>query len=338
MDEMLLPKTAMANLGPQRQPGLLGKGTLPSAPDMQMGAFTCSPLNIGGLYATDDYGAAMFLANDLQSPDPGMSAAELEAAALMLRDLMAKLYKEGKVGFEEMVELQKAAEGIPVIGPLMFSAANLPGTLAGVGGLIAGAAQTTSVNNLLDMTPALRKKLQAWAKSGGSKNYTKANRHFKGRIKLVRVNGVLHLEIPLTAQATNYRILNKSGNTHVRVPAAGTAPRLGKWSWVHANGATGAAKVLSGNSVGALLAVGPQAYIDATNSNSVHEFLNKSAYSQPTNVAAFGAGVVVSVVFASTAVPFVVVLAIGLSAGWLAQYAMGESGADKSIGDFLTKW
>ena len=91
----------------------------------------------------------------------------------MLRDLMGKLYQAGNIRFEEMAELQRAAENVPVIGPLMFSTANLPGTLASVGGVIAGGAQTKTVNSLLDMTPAVRKKLQAWAKSGGSKNFNK---------------------------------------------------------------------------------------------------------------------------------------------------------------------
>ena len=68
--------TATALLGPQRHPGLLGRSTLPSAPDAQMRASRCEPLNIAGRYVTDEYGAAMFLANDLQSPDSEVSVGE----------------------------------------------------------------------------------------------------------------------------------------------------------------------------------------------------------------------------------------------------------------------
>lgn len=337
MDELLFPMTATPNFGPQRQPGLLGKGTLPSAPDMQMGAFTCEPLNIGGLYATDEYGAAMFLASELKSPDSDLNEGEREEAALMLRDLIANLYRVGEVSFDQMVQLQREAESIPNIGPLLFSAANLPGTVAGVGGMVSALSKVKSVNALLDMTPAVRKQLKAWAKTGGSNDYMKASRHFKGRIKLVRVNGILHFDIPVTAQAANYRILGKIGEAHAKIPISKTAGSLRKLSLLHGNGATGFAKVMGGNSVGALLAVGPQAYIDAHSSESMRQFLYKTAYSQPANVASFAVGAVVTLGLTFAGVPLIVIIGTSLAVGLVTQAAFGARGWDKDIGDFFTK-
>ena len=68
----------------------------------------------------------------------------------------------------------------------------------------------------------------------------------------------------------------------------------------------------------------------------MHEFWNRSAYSQPTNLAAFAAGTVATVMLGPGAL-----LIVGIGAGFLAGLAVqgtfAEFGLDKEIGDLLTK-
>ncbi|WP_236185397.1 hypothetical protein [Pseudomonas juntendi] len=57
---------------------------------------------------------------------------------------------------DKLLALKGKAESIPVVGPVLFSTANLPGMLAGVGGAIHAGSMGTKVENLLDFTPALK--------------------------------------------------------------------------------------------------------------------------------------------------------------------------------------
>lgn len=68
---------------------------------------------------------------------------------------------------------------------------------------------------------------------------------------------------------------------------------------------------MNGTLMGAALAVGPQAYLDWTSSSSNEEFYRKSAESQPTNVAAFAVGAIVTFGLGFVGTPLVAVIAIG---------------------------
>jgi hypothetical protein len=111
---------------------------------------------------------------------------------------------------------------------------------------------------------------------------------------------------------------------------------------LHANGASGALKLLGSPVVGGLLAVGPQALLNYSSSSTGVEFYNKSVYSQPTNIAsaAFGMGIGYAVGLATVAIPggavaLGVVIAVGWIAGLVAQWAMIDTGYDIKIGNSL---
>lgn len=117
-----------------RQQGLLGQGELPY-PEV-IANRVIPQIDVGGDYATDELSGAMVLAANLADPDNDTSPEEaLEDLDLLVR-LYAKAKEKGTASAAELEELRSRAEAIPVVGPLLFSHANLPGTLASVGGMI----------------------------------------------------------------------------------------------------------------------------------------------------------------------------------------------------------
>ncbi|RMN36173.1 hypothetical protein ALQ48_04452 [Pseudomonas coronafaciens pv. zizaniae] len=336
MDERLLPRTAAMNRGPTRQAGLLGQGQM-TFPSERPAPRTSALMTFGGYYAIDDFSAAMILISELKDPESGLNETELKSSVLFLNDLIANMKNASEVSAEALANLQKEAISIPVVGPLLFSTSNLPGTVAGVGGVISAALKTKKVSDLVDLPPGLQKTLNKWAKTKGSENFSTVNKKFKGRLKIIRINGKLHLEVPLTAEAIKYRIFGANAGRAVHIPTTGTAKALNSSARLHSKGARGVPKLIGGNIIGLALAVGPQAYMDAKSSNSMGEFLDKSADTQPTNLAAFGAGFIATVVIGTSA-PLVIIIAAGITAGMAAQYFMGESGWDKSIAERLKRW
>ncbi|CAI8784430.1 PE domain-containing protein [Pseudomonas sp. IT-P74] len=338
MDERFLPCTVANPRGSRQQAGLMGRGNLPFPSEIASRAFPAPP-NFAGYYATNDYNAAMFLAHELASPDSDMSPTEAQESLQLLRSLIRSLSSAPDVSVEALKELQKTAEAIPEIGPLMFSPANLPGTLVSAGTSVAAFSRSKSVIDLLDLSAADKKKLIKWANSRGTANSTSAKKAFKGRIKLIRVAGQLHFEVPITAQAQSYKVLGAVGQKVAHVPAYGTKNALNKRATLHAEGATGGLKFMTGNTVGVALAIGPQAYLDYSSSTSMGEFYKKSVYTQPTNLAAFAGGVLVSFFMGSSlvAAPLVIVVLAGWGAGMAVQYYMGKSGTDKKAGNFIEK-
>ncbi|MEL7941656.1 MULTISPECIES: hypothetical protein [Pseudomonas] len=318
-------------LGPQ---GLLGEGELPW-PEVVAARAMPSRINIGGEYATDDYSGAMFLAGELASADSDMSEEEAEESLALLVFLFGKLKQAGKTSAKEMEALRKQAEAIPVVGPLLFSASNLPGTVANVAGMMHAGLKTKRVVDLLDIPDKLKKELATWASTRGRSGSRSARKTFHRRIRLVHVEGNLKFRIPATETARLYRVGGEVVGDLLQVPAYDTLKDLRSRTYIDAKayGTRGFGKVLSSNAVGAALSFGPQAYIDASNSHSVGEFLEKSAYSQVGNVAAFTAGFVVASLVAG---PAVIVIGISLIAGAGAQFTVERFGADKAIGDFLT--
>src|SRR5690242_14365692 len=128
MDERFLPCTVANPRGARQQAGLIGGGNLPFPSEIASRAFPAAQ-NFAGYYATSDYNAAMFLAHELASPELDMSPSEAQESAQLLRSLIRNLGTAVNVSIEALKELQRTAQSIPGIGDLMFSPANLPGTL-----------------------------------------------------------------------------------------------------------------------------------------------------------------------------------------------------------------
>ena len=200
----IYPCTAADPMGLGGQDGLLGQGDLPW-PSV-VAARTYAKMDVGGLYSADDMSAAEFLVAELQSSETQLSADEAEEYAQLLYSLIAKMEKSGRFAADELLAIKEKAEKIPVVGSLLFSTANLPGTLANVAALGHAASKATKVENLLNMTDATRGKLKKWAASRGKPGSVSAARAMKGRLKLVRMGGNLYFEIPANSQASLYRL------------------------------------------------------------------------------------------------------------------------------------
>ncbi|MNE02535.1 hypothetical protein D3C80_950140 [compost metagenome] len=343
MSNFLTPPTSASMRCERRQPGLLGRGQQGFAGESAMD-FYMQPGQFAGEYATDDYTAAVYLVHQLSSRDEDMSPDEFRSAALLLRELLQKLKSATNVSVEALQALQQAAEKIPVIGSLMFSGGNLPGTIAAAAGGVMAAAKARKVTDLLDMTPAQKAKLHAWANSRGAPGAQSASKTFKGSIKIISKKGQLFFEIPVTAVARHYKILGEVGQSVAHIPLGDTRASLAKRAHLHAGGSTGALKVMTGNPVGVLLAVGPQMAIDLSNTTSPKDFYNRSFASQPTNLASLAAGMaggaatrLVFSAFLATAAPLSVVLIVGFGLGLVAQYIMVSNGYDKDVENYF-KW
>ncbi|MED5611468.1 hypothetical protein VV867_27520 [Pseudomonas sp. JH-2] len=316
--------------GPQ---GLLGEGELPWPEVVAARAFP-SQINIGGEYVTDDYSGAMFLAGELATADSGMPAEEAEESLALLVFLFGKLKQVGKTSAKEMEVLRKQAEAIPVVGPLLFSPTNLPGTVLSTIGMTHSGIQTRKLIDLLDIKSPLKKELLRWHKTRGQIRKASTRKMFNRRIKLIYSGNALKFQIPASSTASIYRLGDLYSGGKIQVPRSQITSTLEKRIFIDSKmyGAKGFGKLIGSTSVGTLLSIGPQAYIDAKESKDLQEFLNRSAYSQVGNVAGLAAGVVVGLVGG----PAILVIAGGLIFGMAAQYVIGESGTDKKVGDILT--
>ncbi|SOS36909.1 hypothetical protein CFBP6411_05552 [Pseudomonas syringae group genomosp. 3] len=351
MNKFLTPPTSAALRCERRQSGLLGGGNQPFAGE-SASKFYMPIQNFAGTYETDDYSAALYIVNLLLSKDVELSPEEYKTFVVQLRGYLQTLKTSANVPAEALRSLQQAAESIPEIGPLMFSLGNLPGTIASASGALMAAAKARKVTDLLDLTAEQKNKLHTWANTRGAPGATSAHKTFKNSIKIIQKNGKSFFKIPVTAVAQHYKILGKAGQQFAHIPLVGTSTALNQRAHLHSEGATGALKFMGGNIVGLAIATGPQAVLDYTSSSNKAEFYTKSVYSQPTNVASVGAGIVVgnlariaitSIAVAGTGVatagaaPLIAIILIGWGAGLVAQWAMAETGADKMIGDKLKK-
>lgn len=351
MSYLLNPPTSAALRCERRQSGLLGRGIQPFA-DESASSFYMPLQSFAGTYETDDYSAALYIVYVLLSKDEVLSPEDYESFVVQLRGYLRTLKTSANVSVEALKSLQKAAENIPEIGPLMFSSGNLPGTIASASGAVMAAAKAQKVTDLLDLTAEQKNKLHRWASTRGAPGATSAQRTFKGAIKIIQKNGKSFFEIPITAVAQHYKILGQAGQQFVHVPIVGTAAALNQRAHLHSNGATGVLKFMGGNTVGLVIATVPQAILDYTSSSNKTEFYTKSFNTQPTNVASVGAGIVAGGLArvaitaltvgsagaaAAGAAPLIAIILIGWGAGLAAQWAMAETGADKMIGDKLNK-
>ncbi|VVQ26157.1 hypothetical protein PS928_06382 [Pseudomonas fluorescens] len=341
MSNFLTPPTSASLRCERRQPGLLGSGQQGCAGGSAMD-FYMQPGRLAGEYPTDNYTAAVYLVHQLSSRDEQMSPDEFISAALLLRELLQKLKSATNVSVEALQALQQAAAKIPVIGPLMFSGGNLPGTIATAAGGVMAAARARKVTDLLDLTAEQKSKLNAWANSRGAPGAQSASKTFKGSIRIISKKGQLFFEIPVTAVARHYKILGEVGPSVAHITVGNTKVALTQRAHLHANGAIGMLKFMGGDSVGAALAVGPQAFLDYSSSTTGTEFYNKSVYSQSTNIVSAAVGVGsgyalagAAALFAVPAAPLVVVVAVGFVAGLVVQWAMVEFGVDNVIGNAM---
>lgn len=335
MSDRLYPCTAADPMGGGPQNGLLGDGDLPWPSDLAARQFPAI-LDIGGIYSADDLSAAEFLIVQLQSAEPLLNEQEVEEYLLMLHSLLGRLKSAGEMSRDEFLKLKRRAESIPVVGPLLFSTAVLPGTLASLGGVIHASSKATKIENLLGLDEATRAKLRRWAAARGKPGSVSAKRAFRGRIKLVRKGGNLYFEIPASAKASIYRVFGRTLRDSIHLPAYHTAKALGAAAHVDsaAYGQRGIGRVLTGGVAGPVLAFGPQLALDISSSSSTEEFLKKSAYSQPTNAVVFAGGVIVGMIGA----PAVVIISATISLGVVLQFLMSDevTGWGNSLGDLLT--
>ncbi|MEX6664265.1 hypothetical protein [Pseudomonas sp. W2-17] len=337
MTNLLMPSTSATLRCDIRQPGLLGRGQQGFAGESAMN-FYMRPSNVAGRYPANDYTAALFLVYQLSSPDQQMSPAEVESAVVMLRQLLVKLQSAATISVEALQALQAAAESIPEVGPLMFSPGNLPGSIASISGAVLALKKSNKVSDLLDLTEDQKSKLKSWAKSRGTPGAQSASKTFKGAIKIISQNGDLFFEIPVTAAAQDYKILGEVGKSVTHIPLANANASLNQTAHLHGDAARGTLRFLSGNTLGMVLAVGPQGYLDWASAKTKAEFWKKTAYNQPTNVLSFlagwGTGLLIGFL-AGTAAPLFVVITLSTVAGLLIQKAISHYNIDKAIGDYL---
>jgi hypothetical protein len=341
INKFLTPPTSAALTCDRKQSGLLGGGLQPFS-SVSASSFFMSLAPFAGQYEVDEYSAAWYLVYQLSSQDEQLTSEVYKAKALLLRDLIKRLKHAAKVSVEALKALQEAAEAIPEIGPLMFSLGNLPGTMASASGAVMATSKARKINDLLDMTPAQKEKLSAWARDRGKPGARSASKTFKSSINIISRNNKLFFEIPITAVGRHYKILGQAGQSVAHIPLKNTKAALNKFAHLHNNGATGALKFMGGNAVGFVIAVGPQALIDYSGSHTVKGFYNRTVESQPTNVASTIAGMVGGGITAaaytavfSSAAPLVFILAAGWGIGLMAQAVIVDNGWDKGIGDFL---
>lgn len=336
MREGLYPCTAADPMGSGPEQGLLGEGSLPWPSVVAARAFPSS-LDIDGFYATDDLSAAHFLVSELSSDESDLTAEEAEDYFEMLISLFGRLKNASEVSAEQLLDLKARAEKIPVVGQLMFSTPNLPGTLASVAGIVHSGLKSTKVENLLDVSKSTKKLIKRWVASRGKPGSISARRAFKGKIKLIRIGGNLYLEVPANAKAKIYRVAGKVVGDAIHIPTYNAAKVLKSTAYV--DGAAyprrGIGRVLVGNMAGPVLAFGPQLAMDIGSATSGRDFLNRTAYSQPTNGLAFVGGTIVG---ATVSAPAIVVIAIGLAVGVIIQFVMSDdaTGWGTSFGNFLT--
>jgi hypothetical protein len=292
---------------------------------------------VAGYYHIDDYHAAIFLAYELADPELNLAPDEALEKANLLSELLEKLQRSVRLTLEQLNDLRKLAESIPGIGPILFSPTSLPGTIVSAGTLAAAVAMNKPAHQLLDLTRARKKALYEWSRSRGTKRAKAGKKLFSGRVKIVSLGGKLYLDVPITADAKRYLVNGRIPNSSMLVPVSHARAMLAERAMLNPQGATGALRFATGPIVGAVVAIGPQAYVDYRNSQDLNDFLHRSAYSQPTNILSYLAGAGVGGLAAISGIPIIVVIIIGASFTVLMQYGLSILDANNKIGNALTR-
>ncbi len=335
MSNRLYPCSVSDPLGEGTNSGLLGQGQLPW-PSVIAERHFPTDISISGFYATDELSAAHFMVATLSDPDNGMDVQEHEQMALHLSYLLSKIKAAGYVTAREVMELQQKAETIPVIGPALFSLSSLPGTTAALAAFINASSKTERLVDMLDLPPNLKQKLINWANNRGKPGSISAKRAFKQKIKLIRIQGQLHFEVPANARAQFYKFANHAATNAARISVSQAAEALRRRVPLtsRAYSSRGVGRILTGTTAGALLSVGPQAIIDGASSKDMGEFMHKSAYSQPTNILSIAIGAAVGFASLSAVAAIVVIVVAGVAIHFLMN--VGEYSINDRIGDALT--
>jgi hypothetical protein len=335
MSNRLYPCSVSDPLGEGTNSELLGQGALPW-PNVIAERHFPTGISISGFYATDELSAAHFMVATLSDPDNGMDTREHEQMALHLSYLISKITLTGDISAIEVKELNQKASSISAIGEVILSISNMPGELATLAGILHATTKSTQLSDLLDLPPQLKRQLANWANTRGKPGSISAKRAFKGRIKLVRLRGQLYFEVPANARAQLFQIEGRAGANALLIPLHQVAQALRNKAPItsRAYGSRGIGRVLTSPTSSSILALGPQAIIDISESNSTNEFLSRSAYTQSGNILSIGAGIVIGVTFSSA----VVVLGITLATGIAIQVLMniGEHTLNDRLGDLLT--
>jgi hypothetical protein len=335
MSNRLYPCSVSDPLGEGANSGLLGQGALPW-PSVIAERHFPKNISISGFYATDELSAAHFMVATLSDPDNGMDEQEHEQMALHLSYLLFRIKIAGYVTAREVNELHQKAQSIPVIGSVIFSLSTLPGEVASLAGMLHSLSKGARLADTLNLPPHLKKQLLNWANTRGATGSVSAKKAFKQSIKLVRIQGQLHFEVPANAKAKLFKIGGKTATNLIHIPAYNAAQVLKSRVPITASayGSRGVGRVIISNTAGGLWSMGPQAIIDAATADSFNDFMHKSAYSQPANILAIAAGIILIPATASA----VVVLGITTATGVLIQVVMSDdfTGWNRSIGNFLT--
>ena len=335
------PRCTVANpRGALRQNGLLGTGE-PLWPANIANRLMANAPNISEFYATSDYNAAIFIIHQLKSDEP-MSAREVEESVSLLQRLLRQMSAAADISLEKLQQVQQMAESIKGIGPLLFSPANIAGTVVNISNMSLALAQNKTVSDFLDLPPDQKARLKNWVDMRGKAGARSAKKISKGKIKLVWLRGTLHFQIPATAESVYYTQRHRMPGV-VNVPVYGAKRGLSRKAWLAADGARSLLKYSSSGTAGVVLAVGPQAYLDYKSSATLDEFYRKSAYSQPANIAAVAAGItagkiiIKSAKFVRFGPAFVIMLAVGWAVSVGTLFLAGELKLDKKLGDLLTE-
>ncbi len=335
MSNRLYPCSVSDPLGEGTNSGLLGQGALPW-PSVIAERHFPTDISISGFYATDELSAAHFMVATLSDPDNGMDAHEHEQIVVHLSLLIEKIKVAGYVTALEVKEPHEKALSIPIVGPLFFSLASIPGEAAALVGVHNALSKGVILAEVINLPPGLKNQISIWATTRKTPGSISAKKTFKQRIKLVRLGGQLYFEVPASARAQLYKISERMRANHILLPVQQAAQSLRNRVPItsKAYASRGVGRVVAGTSSGAVLAIGPQAIIDAMASENMNDFLHKSAYSQPTNFASFTLGVVAAAAFSSA----VVAILAALGAGYLIQLILNNDDWELSrkFGDLLT--
>ena len=336
MSNRLYPCSVSDPLGEGANSGLLGQGALPW-PSVIAERHFPTDISINGFYATDELSAAHFMVATLSDLENEMDAQELEQMALHLSYLISKIKVAGYVTAHEVKELHQKAKSIPVIGPALFSLSSLPSTTAALAGLVYTSLKEVRLVDLLDLPPNLRQQLTTWASTRGNAGSISAKRAFNKRIKLVRLQGQLHFEIPANARAQLFKLGRRTANNLIHIPVYQAAQALKQRVPISNKAYTsrGVGRYLAGGQ-SAILTMAPQAIIDASDAKNLNEFLRNSAYSQPTIIAGMIIGGSVALLIGGSAI---IAISLGIAATIIVTYTMSTevTGWGDKLGNHISE-
>ncbi|HBO0859700.1 hypothetical protein KKY53_10635 [Pseudomonas aeruginosa] len=313
--------------------GLLGQGTLPYPEVIANRAIP--RVDLGGDYVTDELSGATYLAADLAQPDSEATADEnLEDLGLLVT-LYGTMKQKGLATAAELEDLRKSAEAIPVVGPLLFSPTNLPAVMGSLTGIVHASSQTRQVIDLLKVSGSIKREIIAWSAARSRGTYRPLNKAARKRIRITYQNGKLILKVPASTLAPYYNLGSINNGRHIHVSANGASQLLNSRVTPNTNmyGTRGAGRVLGHPLLSAALTFGPQGVADARESQSFKEFVDRSAYTQPTNGVVFAVGLGVTAAAITFGAPVIAAFAVSIAIGAGIQLILNSVDFNQKVGD-----